>query len=346
MEATEVDYPLSQVLEIMKPCKIDPDKASHQEKLQKAFNSPSYIAEKKIDGCHYVCIGGRFFSTQRSKKTGMPTEKSDNFPHLVEAFVTADLGQAVLDGEIYYPDDNKSYGATKITGCKGDEAVRRQEEEQGWISYMIFDILRTPDGKWLLDQPWKVRREILESLKPQLQEASEHFHVIDVKRSGKEKFLDDVLAAGEEGIVLKHVNGFYIPGKRPMWNWIKLKVDIEDDVVIMDYDPPAKEYTGKDPENWPYWVEGEPVSKHYYYGWIGTIAFGKYDQNGQLVYLGTTSGISESLRKELSENGDAYIGKVIKISAMEKTEDGKYRHPRFLGFHPDKNPEECVIEEG
>lgn len=333
-----------QLLQPMKPAKLDMSKSSHQSRLDDWFTNPEYVAELKIDGCHYFNHAGRILSTQVSKRTGNLVDKTENFPHLVEAFMQANLGLAVLDGEVYYPDDHKSYGATKITGCTGPEAVRRQEL-QGWISYMVFDIIRDPSGNWLFNYPWHKRREMLEAIMTKLSKHCEYYELIPVRRNRKKQFYQQVLKDGKEGIVLKHVHGLYIPGKRPMGNWIKLKVSESDDVVIMGFDPPVKEYSGTDYDTWPYWDEnGEPVSKNYYHGLIGSIAFGKYDKDGELVYMGACTGITDEMRKEFTQNQDQYIGKVMEIKFMEKTVDGRYRHPNFVRIHNDKNSWECTLD--
>lgn len=337
------DYPLSRVIEVMKPSKIDPNRLSQLAKLDELFASPHYVAEEKIDGCHYVNIGGRFFSTQLSRVTGLPVEKTENFPHLVEAILRLDMPNVVLDGEVYYPEKTSQH-VVMISGSAPDIAIAKQRE-LGWVHYKVFDILRDPDGRWLFDQPWRVRREILEALASKIRNTrvGEYLEIIDVVRTRKKEFLDRVLENGGEGVVLKHVNGLYYMGKRPQWNWVKVKTEIEDDVIIMGYEPATKIYTGKDFDTWPYWENGVPVTKYYALGWIGAIVFGKYNRKGELVRLGTCSGMDEATRKEFSEHGDKYIGRVIKIKAMQRTESGAYRHPKFVSLHADKNSHECVL---
>lgn len=342
MIETENSYPLSKIIEVMKPAKVDLNKPSHRTKLEEMYKSSEYVAELKIDGCHYVNVAGRFFSTQISAKTGVPVEKTGNFPHLVEGLLRANMGNVILDGEIYKP-GWKSYDVTTISGCKHPETAIARQKETGWIRYMVFDILRAPNGEWLFDKPWRVRRELLETVLTELNKECDYFDIVPVRRSRKQQYLEDLLASGQEGIVLKNVNGYYYVGTRPMWNWVKIKAALEDDVIIMGYEPPKKDYTGREYETWQYWENGEPVSKHYYMGWIGTIVFGKFDAKGELVRLGSCSGMSEEERIRFTNDGDNYIGKVMKISAMEKTPDGYYRHPNFLEIHADKNPHECVI---
>ncbi|MBT9167361.1 MAG: DNA ligase [Syntrophomonadaceae bacterium] len=161
-------------------------------------------------------------------------------------------------------------------------------------------------------------------------------------RSRKEQFLEQILSNGGEGIVLKDVNGLYYPGKRPTGNWIKIKIELDDDVIITGFEPATRIYTGGDRANWLYWEGVEPVTKYHALGWIGAIKFGKY-KDGKIVELGRCSGMDETLREQMSKTPSAFIGQVITITAMEQTADGFYRHPRFTKFHSDKNPHECTI---
>lgn len=334
-------YPFNKVLEVMKPNKINDTNRSDVAKLQSILNSPQYIAEEKLDGCHYLCINGRFFSTHISVKTGLPVEKTANFPHLTVAIESLMFKKIVLDGEIYYP-DGRSQDVQSATGSSEDVAIKYQKKH-GWVEYRIFDILRAPDGTWLLDKTWEQRRAILDSIAPLLKEASPYLVVNPYVAHGKEKFLKEILAAGKEGIVLKRRDSLYQPGKRPKWEWMKIKQSDEDDVVIMGFAPPKKEYSGTNYENHPYWIDGEPVSKYHYLGQIGSIIFGKY-KDGKLIEAGQCSGMSDSERAMFSETPEAFIGTVIKIKFMEKTNDGKHRHATFVAIHPDKNAEECIIE--
>jgi len=299
-----------------------------------------YIAERKLDGCRYLTIDGRIVSPRVSRVTKENVDKTENLPHL-SYLLNGPLSNVVLDGEICTGlHDSKAQDVVSIMGCLPAEAVRRQNEDS-MLHYVVFDILRSPVGVWLHNKPWEFRRQMLEQLAPQIE--SDYVHLLPAITKDKEKFLQNELDRGGEGIVLKHVNGKYVPGKRPAWNWIKIKSEVEDDVVIIGFDPPTKEYTGNDVENWPYWEEGKPVTKHHAKGWIGSIVFGKYSPDGGLVRLGTCTGMDENQRQMFSENPNQFIGRVAKIKAMEITRDGAFRHPRFIMLHSDKNPEECTI---
>lgn len=335
-------YPFSRPFEVMKPNVINEDSTREKDKLMLIMSSSSYIAEEKIDGCHYNCINGRFFSTHISETTGVPVEKTDNYPHLVEAINSLKYKKILLDGEINYP-GKTSQDVTSVTGALPDNAIKFQEQH-GWVEYRIFDILRAPNGEWLLNMTWEQRRQILDNLTHELEAVSPYIKVNPYIINGKEQFLDNILKAGKEGIVLKKRSSLYLPGKKPKWDWVKIKQSDEDDVIIMGFAPAKQKYSGTSYETHPYWINGEPVSKFFYMGWIGSIIYGKYNaQTNTLVEIGQCSGMSESQRQQFTDNPDTYIGRVMQIKFMEKTNAGKNRHANFVAIHPDKNPKECII---
>jgi ATP-dependent DNA ligase len=365
-------YPLDEILLPMGGTTVkDP------EKMEKVWESDDYIAEEKYDGSRYMVKGGgRFFSRRVSVVDGIPVEKTKNVPHLHEVLKNYPL--LILDGEIYI-EGGKSNEVVSIMGASPDEAVKRQQE-RGWVKYVVYDILRDIDGNWLLDLPWIERRGILEeTLETIFQEhptISEHVKLSEYVTENKKEFHAEIVRRGGEGVMLKNKYGKYVPGKKPRWNWIKVKTEITSDVIITGFKPAKKEYVGLSIDTWNYWEKDgklytaadiletleqwekefahesheyfkelgyEPVNRYYFYGWIGAIEFAQYDHNGELKHVGYCSGITDELRKDMTENPDKYIGQVMEIIAMERTKDGYFRHPNFLRMRPDKNPTECII---
>lgn len=326
--------------------------SSNLKTIDGIFDSSDYVGERKIDGSRYLLhVGGGAVSlTSRTKsaKDGLPVNKELNVPHLIVPLYRnlKDLDYTVFDGEIQHQD----FALTVSVMGSGAERAIELQKSIGNVDYHVFDIIYYKDefvGGW----PQYERRQLLESIWGQYLAGNDHIKLVKQIRENKFQAYLDYVAAGGEGMILKHINGHNIPRKsaddshRPN-DWIKVKKILTDDVVIIGSEPPERLYTGKDIDNWPYWEGDDPVTRFWYLGLIGSIKFGQYDSSGALIPLGSTSGITDELRHNLSDEGglnSSYIGKVMEISAMEKTKAGAFRHPRFIRFRPDKDAEECRI---
>ncbi len=306
----------------------------------KMWTSDRYVGEEKKDGSHYlmhVGVGGnRFTSRHESKKTpGLFTEKTDNVPHLRDIFVNenvdVNLEGCVFDGEIVRGTlCSKSSEVTKIMGALPEKAVKLQQE-LGWVDFCAFDIL-FDRGKDIRGLPYESRRAILVDYLAPLADPKKHLNIIPVEYQDKEQFYQDIIAQGGEGVILKDREATYGNG------WAKVKRTSTYDVVITGFEEPTK-ITKK--------VSGEESTSRFYdNGWIGAIVFGQWF-GGKLINFGTCSGMDDALREELSRNRESYVGRVIEIEAQERiAKTGRFRHPRFLRFRPDKNAEDCVYRVG
>ena len=290
---------------VMKPASIDEDKEKEVDRLNSLLLSEDYAAEEKIDGCHYLMFGCRFFSTEG-------VEKTDNYPHLRDFFMSQQFPNLILDGEINYPGKTSQY-VTRATGAGADNSVAFQEEN-GFVHYTLWDILRTPKGTWLLNKPYHERRSILEQYYNRFIKGSsleEYIKLVDRRTSGKKEFYEEIIASGREGVVLKQLDSPYFMNTKKKWVWMKIKQKDTADLFIVGYDD------------------------------LGALRLGAY-VNGKVELVCTCSGMNEDIRRMLSEHKDANLNRVVKISYMEKTERGVPRHPRFEGFHESKLANECT----
>lgn len=330
-------------LGVMKPAVIKDDNKNHLIKMNEILISKDYMSEEKVDGCHYLCIGCRFMSTEG-------VEKTDNYPHLRDFFISLGMPNLILDGEINYPGKTSQF-CTRVTGSSPDVAISNQNK-YGPIHYTMWDMLRTPKGTWLLGQPLYKRRHILEEFYNRFIKGTSvepYIHLSDKcpDNMSNKQYYEEIINAGREGIVLKRLDSLYIMGKKPMWQWMKLKQKDEADFFISGYEEPTVKYTGKDVEQWPYWREVggvlAPVTKNYYNGWIGALELSAY-VGGIPTVICTCAGLSEEWRKKFSENPSFYLNKVVKTEFMETTEANIPRHPRFKSLHESKVHTECVWE--
>jgi len=300
-----------------------------------------WVAEVKYDGDRRIAQfceeGTRFTGRRVSDINGLLVEKTENLPQLNEA-VEHLLG-TVLDGEIVHPGVGKrSNEVTKVMGSLPARAAQLQSKT-GWLIYRAFDCLLYR-GEDLRGKPLEERRQylvrVLEEWENTFAAASEQCY------DDKAEFLHKIWDRGDEGIILKHKRSLYHEKNK----WVKVKKEFTEDVVIMGYEDPKalSEKVGSDGL--------KTITRLKENGWIGAIRGGQYNADGELVEVASVSGMKDSVRAELSprnvkgkvvDGGAKYIGMVMEIEANEREPSGRFRHPRFSRFRPDKNPEECKL---
>lgn len=368
-------YPEAIMIEAMKIWSLPENK---KENLPEYCNSGEYFGQLKKDGFwyefnkteHYSYL----FSRNESRETGLLTEKIKNVPHIEKALSSIPK-DTILIGEIYVP-GGTSKDTTRIMGCLPATAIKRQNEE-GLIHYYLHDIIAF-NGISLLKMPCEKRYQILKKVVENYNLLENDF--IELAEIYTENIFEEIgnaLARGEEGMVLKKKDAVYSPGKKPAWSAIKCKKVDCVDVVCLGFEDATKEYNGTELETWQYWVieqESElgkgdwrlykkingspvhiksplfrtiPVTKAHYLNWKTAIQIGAYDNENNLKLIGTvSSGLTDEMKKNISERPNDYIGKVIKVQCMEKDSNANtLRHPFFRGFRIDKNAEECLLSE-
>ena len=313
------------------------------------WTDPDYYLEEKFDGFREISqfCGSvvRFTSGVKSKKDGLFVEKTDRIPHL-SGYTTAnnyseklieppaDLTGTVLDGEMIIPEGfvtgagGRSRHVGSIIGSDADVAIMKQIE-RGWLRYAVFDCLFY-QGVDLRMLPLFERKSYLE-LAMRLWNNPYAF-MVPWYNDNKKARLDDIYAAGGEGVILKHKEQKYGDIFQGHLKWAKVKQFWNADVIITGFKP-AKEMSKK--------VTGEiTATKYAEEGLIGAIEFSQY-RDGQLWECGFTSGFDEDLRRDISANPEAFLGKVIVIKHYGREPTGRFRHPQYVDFRTDKPPEDC-----
>lgn len=337
--------------------------------LKKACESDEYFGQLKKDGYWYQYekhnAGTYLFSRSASKTTGLQSEKSANVPHIIDA-LSCLPDDTIVIGEIYYP-GGSSKNVTSIMGCLPQKAIERQNSSYGKIHYYLHDIIMYKGINFITAETgaWN-RYNILKKIYEQYNLSQYDF--IELAEAWIDNLysrVGDALAAGEEGMVIKLKDGKYEPGKRPMTNLKAKKVDFID-AIIIGFEEPTKEYYGKELDRWGYniTVNGSrlqgnysalvkagynpiPVTKPYYYNWHNSrINIGVYDNNGNIINIGTIhSGISDEMKEDMSSNPSNYLNKVCAIQMMEKdTKEYTIRHGFFKFIRDDKDGKDCTLE--
>lgn len=286
-----------------------------------------YVMEEKFDGYSYLNQDGEFYSKRLSAakgNEGAPVCKSDSIhitPILRKVYEACG---ANLHGELYVP-GGISDDVTKILGCTPDLAIERtmMAKPSRRLHYMLIDI-REYKGHKLINEPWWVRRAILEYVYyTYVIQYDDYGYIVlpEILSGSPDQEFHDIVSRGGEGIIFKRTDALYIPGKKPANNWIKGKKKITYDVVMMG----LNEGTGKNANI------------------FGSIQFGHYI-DGKLIACGNcSSGLDDKTRQYIYDNADKMIAnkQVFEIEAIQESVKS-FRNAVFLRLRDDKDHTECV----
>lgn len=344
------------------------DTKKKKEESKTMATSGNYIGSRKMDGTWNMLIRdmeGNFHLRGRNESVnGGFQDKAEWIPQICEELNGLPNGTVLL-GEIYLPNDEGSRKITSILNCLKDKCLERQKKTP--LHYYVFDVIAY-SGKSLINEPFESRinhymnYELLDVLKD-----LEHVEVAQYVE-GEELWdlFGKVIAAGGEGIVITRKTCKYLCGKRTARETLKLKKELEDTIdafIDGDYRVADKQYNGDTPETWPFWFNiktgekvgkckfseyicGEPwtpVKKTFFYGWASAISFSVM-KDGQPYKIGYISGISDSMKEEITKENNELVGKVYSLSAMEIQHiNGNYtlRHGKIINARPDKRPQDC-----
>lgn len=340
------------------------DLATAFAKCMKYFTE-DWILEPKLDGARIRAFFGVESNTmntgRRSTVSYSYIERANNFPHLRD-LVVKEFAGTILDGELMAPKPNITTASGTVThswlnaamaliNVNAPDSVATQKRE-GKAIFMAFDILAFK-GESVMDQPLTMRRAMLETIINELNAQEEEklrtsgelkegdectptFQIIEQMESTVEN-VKHCLDVGLEGSMLKRKDSKYLAGKR-MANWQKVKrMSTGDFFLTGDSDP----------------GEGKNV------GLVGSLKFAYKDENGFDVECGDVGSFTDELRTKLSApdgklvdlleiEGETYKtkGLVIEVMGQGRTgKSGRIRHPQFVGFRPDKNPEDCTMDQ-
>jgi bifunctional non-homologous end joining protein LigD len=310
-------------------------------KLVESIPPGVWIYEIKFDGFRALALRGgseaRLVSRNEKDFGGKFTEVMDSLSKL-------EVRDAIIDGEIVALDEK---GRSSFQLLQAFE----MGEERPPIFYYVFDLLRL-NGKDLRDLPIEQRKAKLERL---LEEPGGPIRYSASLGTDARKLLDQARQFGLEGLIGKRAGSHYEAG-RHTGNWIKLKLQQEQEFVIGGYTEPA----GSRKHFGALLVgvyEGEQLK---FAGKVGT----GFDEK----LLRTLFGVLEKIPREtcpfvdLPEKRAGRYGQGVTASEMklchwiepqivcqikfkEWTRDHRLRQPVFLGLREDKDAKEVVREE-
>lgn len=252
-----------------------------------------YIAQAKLDGerciVHYKDGEVKLFSRTRKEK--------EHLEHLKEAMgkiyeKIPSLQPYVFDGEIIDPT------GTRNTGRSSMSTKEKHPNNDKMILY-LFDIITTPGDEE--HTRWSLLQRLMLKVKSNNIKIVPSFGVVDIHDDVSiSRILQESLAMGYEGIVLKHVNMLYPTTKDRSRYSLKVKPREDEEAIIV--------------------AAHEGTDEH-----KGLIIF--QVNNGSSVQFVTPSWSHDKRREAMEkyyQDPTSYIGSYLTISYRCKNEYGNY----------------------
>ena len=260
---------------------------------------------------------------------------TDRVPEIVEAVLQLPLEAAVLDGEaIALQDDGRPRSFQATMSRFGTKASSGELRKTVALSPFFFDLLHL-DGEDLIDRP---ARERLAALDERLPSSLRVRRIETSDPAEAQRFLEDALARGHEGVMVKSLDAPYEAGRRGA-GWLKVKVAHTLDLVVL-----AAE-----------WGHGRRQGR------LSNLHLGARDpETGGFVMLGKTfKGLTDEMLawqterlRELETSTDGHVVHVRPELVAEIAFDGVQTSPRYpggvalrfarvKGYRPDKRPDEA-----
>lgn len=315
---------------------------------ERIWTSPDYIAEEKFNGIrglfHIGSTENRISTRCRSKLTGLYSEKTDHFPHLRD-LPLGFLDDTVLDGELLldmpaiFTGKTWAYGTLSCTmaicGTSPEHATQMQQQA-GYTAFKVFDIIRHK-GESLEKLPFWQRRVRLRDVCREITDkgiAMPHLNLVPQVSTDKRLFYEKLVAAGQEGVVLKNRNGLYRHTGRSR-DMLKAKRSLTVDGFII----------------------GATEGKHGNAGLVGSLKIGAYDAfTGRVREIAgvppydLSLGTKSNLRREATATQEGkpcltstFLNRVVELEAFCWNKNKRLVHAKIARFRDDKAPEDCIL---
>ncbi|MCT4351906.1 ATP-dependent DNA ligase [Streptomyces sp. Je 1-79] len=271
--------------------------------------------EEKLDGfriqVHRSGDEVRVFTRSLDDITG-------RLPDVVAAARETTAGSFILDGEVIAldPATGRPLAFQDIASRVGSRVDVETASAALPLSPVFFDVLAV-DGEVLIDRPGRERHAALVRLLPENRRVR-RFVVDDPDASEQvaaaERFFDDTLSRGHEGVLVKALDALYVAGRRGR-TWLKVKPVHTLDLVVL-----AAE-----------WGHGRRT------GLLSNLHLGARAADGTFVMLGKTfKGLTDEMLRwqteklgELAVDDDGFTVRVRPEFVVEIAYDGLQRSTRY-----------------
>jgi bifunctional non-homologous end joining protein LigD len=305
------------------------------------LDDKAYVYEPKYDGIRaLVGIDGAGRGGRATLWSRLGNEKTSQFPEIAQAldrFARRAKRPLVLDGELVALDAaGEPAGFQQLQGRI--HLTANAPAPDAAVALVLFDILRDGDAD-LRDLPLSERRRALERVFARA--TTPKLRLSEYSPGNGTALEARALQQGWEGLIAKRVDSCYRTAKRSP-DWIKLKLVRSQEFVIGG------------------WTEPRGARSYF-----GALLLGVY-RDGALEYVGHTgTGFDErelrkvsALLKPLEVDRPPFGSRprpnqpphwvkptlVAEVKFTEWTDDGKLRHPTYIGLRDDVDPKKVIRE--
>jgi bifunctional non-homologous end joining protein LigD len=289
---------------------------------EKMLDLRGWSAEQKLDGTR-----GKLIKTDEEIRiiNKELVDYTTRLPELLPEAQRIPAGSYVIDGEIcVFDKDGRTIFSGSQSRCSTENAAKQKLLMAKYpVVFMAFD-LQELDGRNIEHYDYETRKRLLHDLLSTQGSSIRYVAPVDGDKKG---YYQKLIAAGEEGVVLKKHGSRY--ENRRSLSWLKIKKWDQERCLVIGYTP----------------GEGKRVGR------FGALILAKRGDDGGLVYAGKVGSgfvdgeiteISRLLAKNQTED-TAFVAKVderfqpVKIGVLEvtvkyfeKTEAGVFRNPSLM----------------
>lgn len=297
------------------------------------FDREGWIYERKLDGVRLLAFrkDGTVRLMTRNEK-----DRSATWFEIRDALAALDAPDFVADGEVVtFDGDVTSFARLQGRMQIEEEEEARERAEDLPVVFYLFDLLHLA-GRDVTGLPLRSRKSLLR----RAIEWDDPIRFTEHRTDDGVAYWEEACSKGWEGVIAKDGESRYVHGRSR--DWLKFKCVHRQELVVGGFTEPEGERTG-----------------------FGALLVG-YHRDGELVYAGKVgTGFDDDTLEELRSRMDRLERKtspfdegdaggedvhwitpelVAEVGFTEWTDDGKLRHPRFVGLRHDKSAEDVVRE--
>jgi len=276
------------------------------------FSDPDWIFERKLDGIRCVAIrdGG---ATRMLSRNDLSL--NGRYPLIAEALDGQARRQFAVDGEVV-------------------SASGKFQDRSGPFYFSVFDV-QWLDGEDVRGLPLRERKALLRGALSW----DDPLRLTEYRNAAGEAMFAEACSSGWEGVIAKRADSVYTD-KRSR-DWLKFKCEHGQELVVVGFTPPK----GSRVEFGALLVGVYEGDRLHYAGKVGT----GFDR----AELQRLAGLMRPLERSDAPFHDAPRFRdvtwiepalVAQCGFAEWTNDGRLRHPRYLGLREDKDPLKVVRE--